>query len=112
MEHCWLEANNFDAHDTRWSLPLPSREATIRYLNEIRDRVIDRISSPSFDDRDTYFALLSIFHEDMHDEALTITRQTLGYPAPQFSDESMAEHTPSSSKPLVSDANIPGEPTV
>src|SRR5262249_10506369 len=34
---------------------------------------------------DIYFTLLAVFHEDMHTEAFTYTRQTLGYPAPVFS---------------------------
>src|SRR5215472_6111138 len=70
------------AHDTRWDLPLPSRTGTIEYLEVVRDRVLDRIASSSLTDGDVYFMLLSIFHEDMHDEAFTITRQTLGYRAP------------------------------
>jgi iron(II)-dependent oxidoreductase len=70
-------------HDTRWHLPLPSRPETNQYLEEIRNRVIDRIARNSFvNDRDAYFVLLSVFHEDMHDEAFLITRQTLGYPVP------------------------------
>ena len=70
-------------HDTRWQLPLPSRLETTRYMEEIRDRVIDCITQSSFDDdRDAYFVLLSVFHEDMHDEAFLITRQKLSYPAP------------------------------
>src|SRR5437764_10476835 len=28
------------AHDTRWELALPSRDATIRYISEVRDRVL------------------------------------------------------------------------
>src|SRR6185369_9172745 len=32
------------AHDLRWDLPLPSREATLRFLEETRDRVLDRIA--------------------------------------------------------------------
>ena len=89
------------AHDTRWHLPLPSRRATIEYLEKVRDRVVDRIGSAGFDDRDAYFTQLSVFHEDMHDEAFTITRQTLAYPPPTFS-----------AKPAVlfagGDASIPG----
>ena len=27
------------AHDTRWNLPLPSRQTTIDYLEAVRDRV-------------------------------------------------------------------------
>jgi iron(II)-dependent oxidoreductase len=64
------------AHDTRWHLPLPSRPGTIRYMEDVRDRVVEHIDS------DAYFVLLSVFHEDMHDEAFLITRQTLGYPVP------------------------------
>ena len=71
------------AHDIRWDLPLPSRGATVGYLKAVRDQVIDRICSSGFSERDAYFVLLSVFHEDMHDEALMITRQTLGYPAPE-----------------------------
>src|SRR5205823_13637645 len=36
-------------HDVRWSLPLPSRSETIRYMEQIRDRVIDRVGSSAFD---------------------------------------------------------------
>ena len=64
------------AHDTRWHLPLPSRAETIRYMEEVRDRVVD------LGNCDAYFVLLSVFHEDMHDEAFLITRQTLSYPVP------------------------------
>jgi iron(II)-dependent oxidoreductase len=75
------------AHDTRWNLPLPSRRETIDYLNAVRDQVLDRISRSGFSENDAYFVLLSVFHEDMHDEALAITRQTLGYPAPAGSGD-------------------------
>lgn len=71
------------AHDTRWNLPLPSRVATVSYLERVRDAVLERVTRTSFDGRDAYFVLLSVFHEDMHGEALTITRQTLGYPSPE-----------------------------
>src|SRR5262245_49421885 len=31
------------AHDRRWELPLPSRAATLGYINNVRDRVVERI---------------------------------------------------------------------
>ena len=68
-------------HDVRWDLPLPSRAATVEYLHEVLRRVVDRVRrgvAPPV----TYFLQLSLAHEDMHDEAFTYTRQTLGYPAP------------------------------
>ncbi|PYS48877.1 MAG: ergothioneine biosynthesis protein EgtB [Acidobacteria bacterium] len=94
------------AHDTRWSLPLPSRDRTIAYLEEVRGRVIDRIASSGFDDRDAYFVQLSVFHEDMHDEAFTYTRQTLAYPAPQISSPHQREA--GSGVRVAGDVTIPG----
>jgi iron(II)-dependent oxidoreductase len=75
------------AHDTRWGLLLPGREATLRYLDEVRDRVIEHMSRPELSPEDVYFALLTIFHEDMHGEAFLYTRQTLSYPAPRLTGD-------------------------
>jgi gamma-glutamyl hercynylcysteine S-oxide synthase len=75
------------AHDTRWDLPLPSREQTLRYLADVEEQVLGRLSEgPRADE--VYFTLLSIFHEDMHAEAFTYTRQTLAYSAPHWPDGS------------------------
>ena len=68
------------AHGTRWDLALPDRQATLAYLAE----VLDRCCAAARDLRDPYFHRLALFHEDMHGEALTYTRQTLAYPAPTF----------------------------
>src|SRR5947209_4082125 len=59
------------AHDTRWDLPLPSREETLRYMTAVRDRVIERLREKEPNREETYFVLLSVFHEDMHTEAIT-----------------------------------------
>ena len=96
------------AHDTRWHLPLPSRSATIGYMEAVRDQVLDRIASRNLDARDTYFILLSVFHEDMHDEALTITRQTLACPAPTFPAAPNASHLECSNGRFTGDAGVPG----
>jgi iron(II)-dependent oxidoreductase len=75
------------AHDTRWDLSLPSRAQTLRYLAEVEEQVLGRLADrPRADE--VYFTLLSVFHEDMHAEALTYTRQTLAYPAPHWPDTS------------------------
>src|SRR5436309_1891660 len=69
------------AHDTRWDLPLPNRAATLSYLQQVRDGVLEQLErqpSPEL----AYFVQLSVFHEDMHGEAFLYTRQTLGYPPP------------------------------
>ena len=72
------------AHDSRWDLPLPSREETLRYMAGVEGQVLERLAHRPLSD-DAYFAQLIIFHEDMHAEAFTYTRQTLGYPAPRLS---------------------------
>ncbi|MEW6729934.1 MAG: selenoneine synthase SenA [Acidobacteriota bacterium] len=78
------------AHDTRWDLPLPSRQQTLSYMQQVLDLVIEELSShPNAEE--IYFHLLPLFHEDMHAEALTYTRQTMRYPTPLL--------TPSSSLP-------------
>ena len=68
------------AHDARWDLPLPDLSATLRYLERVLAAVsekLDRDPSPAA----RYFAELCALHEEMHCEALTYTRQTLGYRA-------------------------------
>ncbi|MFO0981073.1 MAG: selenoneine synthase SenA [Planctomycetota bacterium] len=70
------------AHATRWDLPLHSRADTIAYLLAVRDRVLARLAGPPLTPPLGYFVMLALYHEDMHDEAFTYTRQTHGYPAP------------------------------
>src|SRR5215471_14822742 len=96
------------AHDIRWDLPLPSRDETLDYLKATRDRVVEFIdrSSPSPDQE--YFVLLSLFHEDMHDEAFTITRQTLGYEPPVFSSPTTVGQSHCSSGPFPGDVTVAG----
>src|SRR5262245_22857177 len=76
------------AHDSRWDLPLPSKAETLDYMRRILDRVIERSLAGEACDRDgydeAYFLRLALFHEDMHAEAITYTRQTLGYTAPRM----------------------------
>jgi len=95
------------AHDTRWSLPLPSRGATIDYLTRVRDDVLDRIAKGALSATDEYFIRLSVFHEDMHNEAFTITRQTLAYPAPSFSQPVPPEQAATSVSAIHGNATVP-----
>lgn len=86
-------------HARRWSLPLPEPVATQRYLAAVRAAVHERIArEPGID----YFATLSAFHEEMHCEALTYTRQTLGYSAPDGVTKPVA------GKPWPGDVEIDG----
>ena len=93
-------------HDSRWDLPLPARAETLAYLATVRDRVLERINQGKLTERDRYFIALAVFHEDMHTEAFTYTRQTLGYPPPVFSGVEATETVETGS--LRGDAEIPG----
>jgi iron(II)-dependent oxidoreductase len=90
-------------HDTRWDLPLPRRAETLDYMQRVQELVLDRIKR-RLDERRAYFVLLSVFHEDMHDEAFTITRQTLSYPAPLVAESGPAK----AAGPLPGDVPIEG----
>lgn len=72
------------SHDTRWDLPLPSREKTLDYVIAVRDRVIEVLTSRELTPALAYHTMYTVFHEDMHTEAFTYTRQTLGYPPPKI----------------------------
>jgi iron(II)-dependent oxidoreductase len=97
------------SHDRRWELPLPDREETLRYMAGVLERVVDRCCRKS--PEDAYFLRLTLFHEDMHDEAFTYTRQTLGYPSPLLSlATSHAPPSDDSERELPGDVSIPGGP--
>ena len=72
------------AHSTRWDLPLPGRADTLRYVRQVEEQVLRKLAVEKQDPQRAYFVLLSVFHEDMHTEAFTYTRQTLGYPPPRL----------------------------
>ena len=71
------------SHHSRWELPLPSRSQTLEYMQEVLNMALDRLPADGISDEEAYFYWLPIMHEDMHDEAFTYTRQTLGYAPPQ-----------------------------
>lgn len=76
------------AHDTRWDLPIPSKADTLAYIQRILERVTERVGIDEgrkingYDE--AYFIRLALLHECMHAEAITYTRQALGYPAPKM----------------------------
>jgi iron(II)-dependent oxidoreductase len=70
------------AHDDRWDLPLPSLEDTLAYMREVKDAVCRELERSGPDPRRDYLVEYGIYHEDMHTEAFTYTRQTLAYPTP------------------------------
>ncbi len=95
------------AHDTRWDLPLPEPDATRAYLAEVRDAMVERLQAGTATEAQSYVYQLTTLHEDMHGEAFTYTRQTLGYPAPTLST---APDLPASlpTGALEGDVRVPG----
>ena len=68
------------AHAFRWDLPQLDWNLVQDYLRSVHEdqlRALDR-EPPE----DLYFFRLALYHEDMHAEALLMTLQTLGLPAP------------------------------
>jgi len=92
------------AHDDRWDLPLPDLDDTLAYMRKVHDRVRRRVEQDAPDAQRDYLLEYAIYHEDMHTEAFTYTRQTLNYPAPAIGkvpDDLLQGR-------LAGDAQIPG----
>src|SRR6185503_18667841 len=98
-------------HDTRWDLPLPSRQDTLRFMGRVLDAVIEfnQASTGKQIQRygQNYFLQLALFHEQMHAEAITYTRQTLSCSAPRFTSPTTAASGKRSESPLSGDSWIP-----
>jgi iron(II)-dependent oxidoreductase len=110
------------AHDTRWDLPLLSKRETIAYTRRILDRVIEETMNGAGDLHDAggydeaYFLELALLHEDMHSEAITYSRQTLGLRSPAVCSPAFRRNSSASNIPpeggttnaRLGDAQIPG----
>ena len=96
------------AHDTRWALSIPSREETLAYMREVRDAVIETLEKGEPSEELIYIVRYAVFHEDMHTEAFTYTRQTLGYPPPRLSDCMNIQPNERTDSPLLGDVEILG----
>jgi iron(II)-dependent oxidoreductase len=96
-------------HDTRWRLQLPTRQETLTYMGEVANRVADRAAARTGTDVVRHFALYTVAHHDMHTEAITYTRQALGYPAPPLT--SVPAQASGSAEPAggaAGDVEVPG----
>jgi len=90
-------------HATRWQLDLPDRAGTFGYMADVLARQEDQLGSALAGDA-RYFYELAIRHEDMHVEALTYSRQTLGYAPPP----DLGAARPPAAGSLPGDAAVPG----
>lgn len=94
------------AHNDRWNLPLPSLNETLEYMQRVLDSELARLQGPGVSDEALYLMRYAVFHEDMHTEAYTYSRQTLGYPQPEFTLAAEGEFRQAG--PLEGDVPVPG----
>ncbi len=96
-------------HGERWDLPLPSIKRTLEYMARVEDVLIERLGGITADANDSYLYQFTTFHEDMHDEAFTWTRQTLSYPKPHFAcADVLGPPSDARAGPLPGDVAVPG----
>ena len=95
-------------HDTRWRLIFPSRKQTTDYMRTVADRVAAEVLKPDATDVVRHFARYSVHHYDMHTEALTYTRQTLGLPPPKLSDLPAGDSAAPGAGKAGGDVELPG----
>ena len=70
------------AHATRWALPLPDAQATRDYLAEGLASTLALLDGAAANEDSLYFYRLSLFHEDMHNEAAVYMANNLGFAVP------------------------------
>ena len=79
-------------HAERWNLPRLTRESVFDYLHREFDDTLQALERSTPGSR--YFFALSLFHEDMHAEAMLMTLQTLALPAPPAPQEPIPRPDP------------------
>jgi len=83
-------------------------EGILQYMQDVLSAELVQLEQIELEDAAKYFYLLAIFHEDMHGEALTYTRQKLAYPVPRF----LQDRTPAepAGPPANEDIELAGGP--
>ncbi len=95
-------------HDTRWDLPLPSLEGTLDYMARVQEAMTARLDGDVAGEAQSYLYQLTTFHEDMHDEAFLWTRQTHGWPEPDFAVARGGPPDDAEAGALPGDVDVPG----
>jgi iron(II)-dependent oxidoreductase len=89
-----------------FALPLPQLNATLEYMRSVQEALLARLKGPIASEEESLLYQLVAFHEDMHAEAFTYTRQTLGYPEPKFTGSGVPADAEAG--PWPGDVEIPG----
>ena len=93
-------------HEQRWDLPLLSLQETLDYTENVLHDCLSLLPDGTADPAQSYLYQFSTYHEDMHTEAYTWSRQTLAYPKPAFANVLRPEDADAGAWP--GDAAIPG----
>ncbi len=96
--------STYVGHEMRWHLKMPERAEVVSYGERVRDAVLEILATGDPTPELRYFLLLSVFHEDMHQEAFCYMRQTLGYSPPRCLGPPQAAVDPA---PADGDARVP-----
>ncbi|MFT5350715.1 MAG: iron(II)-dependent oxidoreductase [Planctomycetota bacterium] len=73
-------------HNVRWQLPLLSMQETLDYIENVLNDCLLLLPKGMSSEAQSYIYQFCTFHEDMHTEAYTWSRQTLSYPKPGFNN--------------------------
>lgn len=93
-------------HKHRWTPGVvPDKATMLDYYTRVMDETRERLSLLEPDSYEHYLFRYVIHHQQMHIESLIWARQTLGYPAPVFSDQGPLE---AGSSGTSGDASISG----
>ncbi len=99
-------------HFARWDLPLLNLEKAIIYIDDVRNKLINRLGEISetnmASEQDSFIYQFATFHEDMHTEAYTYSRNTLKHPLPNFETKNYFDNKELETGPLPGDVDIPG----
>ena len=78
-------------HKHRWAPGVvPDKATMLDYYSRVMDESRERLEKLA-DPYESYLFRYCIHHQQMHIESLIWARQTLGYPAPRFSDQASRE---------------------
>jgi len=95
-------------HGVRWELPLLPLAECLRYIDTIREKLLGRLHGEQASAEDSFIYQFAVFHQDMHNEAYSYTRQTLAYPAPEFASAAQLPRDEINRGPWPGDVQIPG----
>lgn len=90
-------------HTRRWNLAVLTNDVVARYMARVFADTLEALEKAS--EAQLYFFKLALLHEDMHGEAMLMTLQTLGLPAPKWHRAALSRPAP---EPVASEVSFAG----